>query len=100
MTATRQIAAPTMAPTHRNPPTIEVIASARPAGGGLTVGFSSCWRWMLWLMLWFIAWVSVPPIQKGMVRAYTPDRAYQPATASWSGLVHEVGWRTVGCGWL
>src|ERR1700686_3234720 len=91
ITATTAMARPKKALTHRMPPTIEVIRFVNSTGGGLTVGYSCCWRWMLW----FIAWVIGPPIQNGSVRAYTPSSTYQPATASCRGRVHDVASREV-----
>jgi hypothetical protein len=44
-------------------------------------------------MLWFIALAIGPLIQNGSERAYTPSMTYQPATASCSGRVHDVGSR-------
>jgi hypothetical protein len=47
-------------------------------------------------MLWFIAWVIGPPIQKGRDSEYNAEIAPQAATAYCSGRVHDVGWRVVG----
>ena len=50
-----------MAATQRTPDMIDPIVAAKSDGNGDAVGWSDCWRWMLWL----IASVIVPLIQNG-----------------------------------